>query len=54
MENLAEDVVIPEGRYIKIDLNGHTLTNKESHTIFNNCTRITIVDTSAGEDLRGG
>ena len=23
-ENLAEDVVIPEGRYIKIDLNGHT------------------------------
>ena len=46
-ENLAEDVVIPEGRYIKIDLNGHTLTNKESHTIFNNSTRITIVDTSA-------
>ena len=41
-ENLAEDVVIPEGRYIKIDLNGHTLTNKESHTIFNNSTRITI------------
>ena len=46
-ENLAEDVVIPEGRYIKIDLNGHTLTNKESHTIFNKSTRITIVDTSA-------
>lgn len=46
-ENFAEDVVIPDGRNIKIDLNGHTLTNVESHTIFNNSTRITIVDTSA-------
>ena len=50
-QDLTEDVVIPANHYIKIDLNGHTLTNVSDHTITNNSTRTYIVDTS--EDKRG-
>ena len=45
-EDRTEDVVIPANRSIKIDLNGHRLTNVAGHTITNNSTRTYITDTS--------
>ena len=45
-KNTSEDIQIPKNRYIKIDLNGHKITNVSGHTITNNSTRITIVDSS--------
>ena len=45
----TEDVTIPADRSIKIDLNGHTLTNVSGHTITNNSTRTYITDTSTGK-----
>ena len=47
LQDTNEDVVIPAGRSIKIDLAGHTLTNVSDHTIYNNSTRIYITDSSA-------
>lgn len=38
--SITEDVVIPEGSEIKLDLNGFTLTNMSGHTITNNGTLI--------------
>lgn len=34
-QDLTEDVVIPEGRTVTLDLNGHSITNKSDHTITN-------------------
>ena len=48
-EDTIEDIIIPPDRYIKIDLNGHKITNVSGHTITNNSTRITIVDSSESE-----
>lgn len=36
LKDTAEDVVIPAGKTITLDLNGKTLTNKDDHTILNN------------------
>lgn len=38
LKNTVEDVVIPAGKTITLDLNGKKLTNVASHTIFNNGT----------------
>ena len=48
-EDTIEDIIIPPDRYIKIDLNGHKITNVSGHTITNNSTKITIVDSSESE-----
>ena len=41
--DVTEDVTIPEGKAITLDLNGKKLTNKASHTITNNGT-LTVTD----------
>lgn len=46
LQDTEEDVVIPANKYIKIDLNGHKITNVSNHTIYNNSTRIYITDSS--------
>ncbi|MBW3087495.1 hypothetical protein KIH77_01885 [Bifidobacterium sp. 82T24] len=46
LQNVTEDVIIPAGKTITLDLAGHTLTNKAGHTITNNGT-LTIKDSSA-------
>lgn len=38
LQDTEEDVVIPEGKTITLDLNGKTLTNVSDHTITNNGT----------------
>ncbi len=38
LKDVTEDVVIPAGKTVTLDLNGHKLTNVASHTIFNNGT----------------
>lgn len=43
LSNVTEDVVIPEGKTVTLDLAGHTITNVSDHTIVNNGT-LTIVD----------
>ena len=43
----TEDVTIPEGKAITLDLNGKKLTNKASHTITNNGT-LTVTDSIGG------
>lgn len=43
LADTAEDVVIPEGKTVTLDLAGHTITNVSDHTIVNNGT-LTIVD----------
>lgn len=43
----TEDVTIPEGKAIALDLNGKKLTNKASHTITNNGT-LTVTDSIGG------
>jgi len=43
LDNVKEDVVIPAGANITLDLNGKTLTNVSDHTITNNGT-LTIKD----------
>lgn len=45
--DVAEDVTIPEGKTITLDLNGKKLTNKASHTITNNGT-LTVTDSIGG------
>ena len=47
-QNVTEDVTIPAGTTLTLDLNGKTLTNASSHTITNNGT-LTITDTSPEE-----
>lgn len=43
LTDTAENVVIPEGKTVTLDLAGHTITNVSDHTIVNNGT-LTIVD----------
>lgn len=45
--DVAEDVTIPEGKTITLNLNGKKLTNKASHTITNNGT-LTVTDSIGG------
>lgn len=45
LADATEDVTIPNGKTITLDLNGKTLTNKESHTIINQGT-LTVTDTA--------
>ena len=43
-KDINEDVVIPAKKKIAIDLNGFKITNVSSHTIYNNSTKIRIID----------
>ena len=45
--DVTEDVTIPKGKAITLDLNGKKLTNKASHTITNNGT-LTVTDSIGG------
>ena len=45
--DVTEDVTIPEGKAITLDLSGKKLTNKASHTITNNGT-LTVTDSIGG------
>ncbi|MDM8271354.1 hypothetical protein [Thermophilibacter provencensis] len=47
-QNVTEDVTIPEGVNVTIDLAGHTLTNAGDHTITNRSTRTVITDSVGG------
>ena len=38
LQDTAEDIVIPEGAELTLNLNGKTLTNHEDHTITNKGT----------------
>ncbi|WP_133119516.1 hypothetical protein [Bifidobacterium primatium] len=46
LQNVTEDVTIPAGKTVTIDLAGFTLTNKAGHTITNKGT-LTVKDSSA-------
>ena len=46
--DIKANVVIPEGKTVTLDLNGHTLTNNSDHTIINYGT-LTVDDSSTGE-----
>lgn len=46
-EDIQADVTIPADVELTLDLNGHTLTNVSSHTIYNNGA-LTITDSSTG------
>lgn len=46
----SEDLTIPAGKSIVLDLNGHTLTNKTGHTITNYGT-LTIIDTGTVDNI---
>ncbi|MCI7619517.1 MAG: hypothetical protein MST07_08955 [Firmicutes bacterium] len=50
--SITEDVVIPEGSEIKPNLNDHTLTNKEGHTITNYGTLIIMDSVENGTFTR--
>lgn len=47
LNDLKEDITIPEGKTLTLDLNGQTLTNVSSHTIVNQGT-LTILDSAGG------
>lgn len=47
LSDFAEDVTIPKGKNVTIDLAGHTLTNVSGHTITNEGT-LTVVDSVGG------
>ncbi len=47
LNDLKEDITIPEGKILTLDLNGQTLTNVSSHTIVNQGT-LTILDSAGG------
>ena len=47
--DIKANVVIPEGKTVTLDLNGHTLTNSSNHTIINYGT-LTITDGSADKN----
>lgn len=53
LKNTAEDVVIPAGKTITLDLNGKKLTNVASHTIFNNGT-LTIKGEGTVDNVTNG
>lgn len=48
LANATEDVVIPEGKNVTLDLAGHKITNVSDHTIFNKGV-LTVVDSSEGK-----
>lgn len=48
VRDVAEDVVIPAGVNVTIDLAGYRLTNVSSHTITNNAAKTRIVDSGQG------
>ncbi|MCD7823759.1 MAG: hypothetical protein LUG86_07085 [Oscillospiraceae bacterium] len=48
LADTVEDVEIPSGANITLDLNGYTITNSTTHTIINYGT-LTIMDSSEGE-----
>ena len=48
--NVTEDVVIPRGKEVTIDLNGKTVTNKSDHTIYNN-GNLTIVGSGTVDNV---
>ena len=50
-KDVSEDIVIPEGCSITLDLNGHTLANSDTHTIINHGT---LVITNTNEDNNTG
>ena len=43
---VTEPIVIPEGKIITLDLNGHTITHKEGGTIITNNGTLTILDST--------
>ena len=47
LQSTTEDVVIPVGKTVTLDLAGHTLTNDKNHTITNNGT-LTVKDSVGG------
>ncbi len=47
LTDVAEDITIPKGKILTLDLNGQTLTNVSSHTIVNQGT-LTILDSAGG------
>ena len=47
LNDLKEDITIPEGKTLTLDLNGQTLTNVSSHTIVNQGA-LTILDSAGG------
>ena len=49
----SEDLTIPAGKSIVLDLNGHTLTNKTGHTIPNYGT-LTIIGTGTVDNITHG
>lgn len=48
--DLSEDLTIPAGKIIVLNLNGHTLTNKTGHTI-TNCGTLTITGTGTVDNV---
>lgn len=53
LKDTAEDITIPAGKTITIDLNGKTLTNVNSHTILNNGT-LTITGAGKVDNISHG
>lgn len=51
--DVKEDVTIPAGKTITLDLNGKTLTNKTGHTITNNGT-LTIIGSGTVDNVTHG
>lgn len=48
VDDTATDVVIPAGKTLTLDLNGHTITSVSNHTIVNNGA-LTIADSSGND-----
>lgn len=51
--DITEDVVIPTGKTVTINLNGHKITNSAGHTITNNGT-LTITGTGTVDNVSNG
>lgn len=47
--DVKEDITIPSNKILTIDLNGYSITNEKSHTIYNQ-GRLTVIDSSEGKD----
>ena len=50
LKDTKEDITIPSGKTITLDLNGKTLTNKDDHTILNN-GNLTITGTGKVDNI---
>ena len=53
LKDTKEDITIPSGKTITLDLNGKTLTNKDDHTILNN-GNLTITGTGVVDNVSHG